>query len=116
MFTMAQWLNWRWLFSRRRERIEISVETKESWEVHWFKKSRAELCPLCEAETIFIPFDLGAQIIQTEVEEIENLVRNGKVHFRQTAEMEKLICLSSLKKSMEKNSTQNFLKEKGENL
>lgn len=100
MFTMAQWLSWRWLFSRRKERIEISVETKESWEVHWFKKSRAELCPLCEAETIFIPLDLGAQIIQASVEEIENLVKNGNVHFRQTAEMERLVCLSSLKKEM----------------
>lgn len=113
---MAQWFNWRGLFSRRRERIEISVETRESWEVHWFKKSRAEHCPLCEAETIFIPFDLGAQIIQVDMEAIENLVKSGKVHFRQTPEMEKLICLSSLKKSMEKGSTQKLLKEKGENL
>ena len=111
---MAQWFNWRGLFSRRRKRIEISVETRESWQVCRFKESITELCPLCRAETIFIPLDSGVRIFQSDVYIIENLIKTGKVHFRQSADMEKLICLFSLQESTAENSTKKYLIKKRE--
>ena len=101
---MAQWFDWRRLFSPRRKKIEITVETNESWEIRWLRKSRTELCRTCKTETVFVPSELGAQIAQTEIEVIENLLSSGKVHFYESPEREKLICLSSLNGEFEKQN------------
>lgn len=108
---MTQWKNLRDFFSRQKEKVEITVETKESWEVHWFKKSRAELCRVCKAETIFVPTNLAAQIVRAEKVPIENLLTDEEIHFRQSSNEEKLVCLASLKRALEKHSTQIFFKE-----
>lgn len=108
---MTQWLDWRRMFARRKEKVEITVETRESWEVRWFRQSRAEQCPTCRAETIFIPPEIAAEIIQADAETIKNLMESGRVHFGDTAENERLICLSSLKKTAAQNTTQKFLKD-----
>lgn len=98
-----QWFCEHEWFKRDRERIEITVETKESWEIHWLRQSRAQMCRICQTETIFIPVDLGTQIVQTENRFVENLIADGKIHFRQSADNDRLICLASLKKEIEKN-------------
>lgn len=110
---MAQWLNWRWLFWRRREKIEITVETTESWEIHWLRRSKTENCPFCQAEAIFVPRDLGAQIIRADLDAIEKMVTSGKVHVTLSDDKESLICLASLKKSVEKKSVRKILKDEG---
>jgi hypothetical protein len=108
MSKLTQWFFGREPESRRKEKVEITVETKETWDVRWFRQSRAEMCLICRTETIFVPLDLAAQIIRTEIERIENLVSNGEIHFREDFENEKLICFASLKRAMENSSTGNL--------
>jgi hypothetical protein len=109
---MTQWLFGRRLFSRRPEKIQITVETCETWDVQWFRQSRIELCPICGAETVFIPPPQAAQIVQFDAAELERFLANGNVHFKQTPENERLICLDSLKRTLEHNSTRRFPTEK----
>lgn len=97
MNTITDWLNRRGFFSRRREKIEITVETKESWEINWFRRSKTSECPNCQAETIFIPAVMGIQIIKTDENEFEKLISDGKIHFTGSTDKEKMICLTSLK-------------------
>lgn len=108
---MTQWLDWRRMFARRREKIEITIETSESWEIRRFRQSQAERCPVCRAETIFIPPDLAAQIAQTSENAIEDILKNAAVHFIENAEKQPLICLSSLKKTLTKDAAQKYLKD-----
>lgn len=108
MNTMAQWFDWRRLFSPRKEKIEVTVETNESWEIHLFRKSTTEFCRTCRTKTIFVPSELGARIIQTDNAVIENLLSSGKVHFYESPEKEKLICLSSLNGEFEKQGAKKF--------
>lgn len=101
MNTIANWLNRRGFFSRRREKIEITVETKESWEINWFRRSKTSQCPHCRAETIFIPAEIGNQIIKADEDEFEKLLSDGKIHFTNSTDQEKMICLTSLKNEYE---------------
>lgn len=107
---MTQWFLELGLFRRRKERIEIAVETNETWKVEWFRESRSELCPVCGAETIFIPAEIGAQVVRADSAVIEDLLDTGQVHSSDGADGESRICLSSLKRSMEKESLKKFLK------
>jgi hypothetical protein len=106
MQKMTQWFSDLGFFRHRKARIEITVETNETWGVEWFRQSRGELCPTCGAETIFIPSNLGAQVVRVEEELIDGLIENGRVHFSEGGEDERLICLSSLKRSTEKHSVE----------
>lgn len=99
MNIMAQWLNRLGIFPRRKEKIEITVETKESWEINLFRQSRTDFCPRCKSDTVFIPPDLGVRIVGDGIEKIEDLMKSGAVHFTNTPE--KLVCLSSLKNEFE---------------
>lgn len=100
MFTMAQWCNWRRLFSRRREKIEISVETKESWEIRWTNRSNKQLCPFCQIETLFLPVDEIALMLRVELRFVEKLLNQENVHFLITKENEYLICVDSVRQQI----------------
>jgi hypothetical protein len=91
-------------FAASKKSIEITVETNETWNFHWFRQTRSELCPICGAETIFIPVDLGEKVVRADIRFIDELIEGGQVHF-DTAAKEDLLCLSSLRRSMEKYST-----------
>ncbi len=118
METMRQWLNWWKIFTRSKQKIEITVETKESWEINWFRRSKTSLCPVCKMETVFVPAELGVRIMETDKTEIEKLISDGKAHFNESSGTEKLICLSSLKNEVEGRTTSmKFLQnEDSENL
>jgi hypothetical protein len=111
MYKMTQWFFRHGLFWRRREKIEITVETKESWEISWLRQSKTEFCSICQTETIFLPPELGAQIANVESSAIESLIVRGKIHIKQTPPEEKLVCLASLKRELEKENKTKFLKE-----
>ncbi len=93
-----QEFNWRGWFSRRKEKIEVSVETQESWKINWLKKSRIAYCPACKTDTFFISMESAAQTINNEKRFVENLSADKKVHFRQRENEKTLVCLASLKK------------------
>jgi hypothetical protein len=118
MNTIVNWLNRRGFFSRGTEKIEITVETKESWEINWFRRSKTSQCPHCKAETVFVPADLGLQIIKADGNEIEKLISDGKIHFTDTNDKEKMICLTSLKNEYEtrKNTLKIIKNSDSENL
>jgi hypothetical protein len=97
MLTMMQRL-FEKLFRKQKERIEITIETNESWEVHSLQKTVTNHCQECGKETVFVPTDLGMQIAQANEEEITNLLTAGKLHLTDSAEEKKLVCLQSLKK------------------
>lgn len=109
---MAQWwLDWRRMFARQKEKIEITVETSESWEVQWFRQSKTECCPTCGAETFYIPPEIAAQVIRKDDEAIKNFLKSGQIHYGERAENETLICLSSLKKAAAQNTTRKILED-----
>ena len=97
---MAQWFNWRALFSRRREKIEISVETKESWEFRRTKRSNKQLCPFCQIETLFLPVDEIALMLRVEIHFIEKLLDEENIHLVTTPENEYLLCVDSVKQQI----------------
>ena len=107
---MAQWKILRGLFSRPKEKIEITIETNESWEISWFRKSRTESCPVCRTETISVPEELGAEIIGKDLSEIRELMRNEEIHYFNPDGNETLICLASLKKAFERSRSQRILR------
>lgn len=99
---MMQAFNWRRWFHRRREKIEITVETSGSWEIRHFTKSRTGFCAACKTETIFVPAALGAQMLKSEKSLIEKLLDEEKIHFQNETGENELICFASLKRQMEK--------------
>lgn len=111
MQKMTQWFFGLVPFRRRKEKIEITVETNETWGVQWFRQSKSEICPVCGSVTIFISPDLGAQLVQADISLIRGLIDSGQVHFNESDKNEQLICLSSLKRSMEKHSLETLVTE-----
>lgn len=111
MGRITQWLSGLSPFKGPKARIEITVETNETWDVQWFRQSKSELCPVCGAETIFIPFDLGTQVVRAETRFIEELIEHSQVHFSRAGPEKQLICLSSLKRSVEEHSLKKITTE-----
>lgn len=98
---MTQWKNFRKFLSREKEKIEITIETKESWEINWLRKSRVEFCGICRAETIFISAQVLRQIVKDENFLFEMLLEEKNLHFQNDQNRENLICLTSVKKCLE---------------
>ena len=86
------------VFPKQTERIEITVETNESWELQIIKRTQTFRCPHCEAEAIFIPADLGMKIIETDDEKIKNLIADGTLHLSNLQSEKGLVCLQSVQK------------------
>ena len=89
-------------FSKQTERIEITVETNEFWEMQIVKRTRTFRCPKCEAETVFIPADLGMKIIETDDGKTTNPIAEGTLHTSNLQGEKVLVCLQSLQNILRK--------------
>lgn len=110
MQRMTQWF-FRLGTLARKKRVEITVETNETWGIKWFRQSKSELCSRCCAETFFISPDLGAHVVCLEPAVVNGLIDSGLVHSNGKQGHERLICLSSLEQAMERHSRQEISKE-----
>jgi hypothetical protein len=111
MQRMTQWFFGLRIFARQKKKVEITVETSETWGIKWFRQSKSEICTQCGAETIFVSPDLGVQIVGPEPAVIYGLIDSGRVHSNGKQGHERLICLSSLRQSLEAGSPQERSKE-----
>jgi hypothetical protein len=64
--------------------------------LHSLHKTRTKLCKKCGIETIFVPFDLGLQIVKADIVAKVNLLSNGNLHLSDSHETANLVCLQSL--------------------
>jgi hypothetical protein len=60
MQKMSQWIRAHRPFQRRSERIEITIETSETWDLEWRSQSRNEVCPKCGCESTLLPLNAGS--------------------------------------------------------
>ncbi len=87
---------WRKFFFDQSEKIEITIQQNESWEFHTLQKTRTKFCTECGVETIFVPLDLGFQIVNAEESAKADLIANGNLHLSNSVESANLVCLQSL--------------------
>lgn len=57
-------------------------------------------------ETIFVPSDLGNQIVRIDQENIADLIVEGRLHLSNSPETKSFICLQSLKDELGKDKTE----------
>lgn len=98
MHKMAQWFFGLRPFRRREGRIEITVETNETWGIQWFRQRESEHCPKCGAETVFVPADTGTEVPKADIEFLRRLIDNGRVHIKEVSDKDRLIRLNSLER------------------
>ncbi len=96
MLTIMQRLFER-LFPKAKEKIEITIELSESWEVHHLEKTKIRYCSKCGTETFFVPGNLAQEIVHADDETIAQLLANKNLHLSGSPENKSLICLKSLK-------------------
>lgn len=91
------------MFPARRERIEITIETDESWEMRLFSGVKIRcFCSLCDRVTDFVPAELGRRIIRSDEETFADLVADGSIHSADGGTgAEQMLCLASLKNETE---------------
>lgn len=63
-------------------------------------------CPKCGMETIFVPSDLGNQIVRIDKETISDLIAEGRIHLENSPDTKSFICLQSLKNELGKDKTE----------
>lgn len=85
------------LFLRDKEKIKITIETNESWEVQLLQKTIIKHCEKCGTETFFVPGKLAKEIVHSDDMTIKELLENGNLHLNISPENKSLICLRSLK-------------------
>ena len=85
------------LFPKHKERIEIKIETKESWEAHKLQKTKIKYCSQCKAETFFVSSDLAQEIVRVNEEKIADLITDGTIHLSDSPERKSLLCLQSVR-------------------
>lgn len=93
------------LFPKRKEKIEIIIKTNESWELHLSQKTKMKFCPECKTETVFVPGDLGTQIVQKDAKTISDLISNGSLHISSSPDSKSFICMRSLNKEFAENES-----------
>jgi hypothetical protein len=93
------------LFPKRRETVEITVETDESWEVSVFRRIQVrQFCPYCRTESEFVPAALAERIIAADEETVAGLIADGSFHLTDDAAGgQSLLCLNSLKDGFERS-------------
>lgn len=88
------------LFPDQKQRIEITIETKESWEMQRRQKRRVRYCPECGSEGVFIPADLCGKIGEIDSESLTGFMANGRLHLLAIPKEKSLVCLNSLKNEL----------------
>ena len=96
---------WRRFFFKQNEKIEITIQQNESWELHTLQKTRTKFCKKCGVETIFIPFDLGLQIVNADESAKADLIANENLHLSNSVEASNLVCLQSLQSEYKREKT-----------
>lgn len=103
MRKMSQWFWPLRRFHKRRERIEITIETSETWDYQWLRENRSEDCPKYGCESVFVPPDVGAEVIRVDTTLLNGWAETGRVHFSEYPTDDRPFCLKSLGSQRESN-------------
>ena len=100
----SKWWN---IFRRRVRKIEITTETARTVKIRRFTSSVVRPCAHCQADTIFSSPNEAIAVFQTDMEDLDYLIRTGRVHIVENVNAELQVCFSSLRKQLESISGNN---------
>ncbi len=91
--------NSRWwgIFSRTERRIEVTLETKKTLKFRKLSSRVIQSCVSCKTDTVFLSPNEALIVFQTDMDELDDLLRQGSVHLKENVNSELQICSSSLR-------------------
>jgi hypothetical protein len=81
--------------NRRKEKTVITVERFQRTTVRIRRKAKIAWCDHCAAETLMLPPEEAAALLQTTARAIFRLTEAGEIHFLETESGALLVCRNS---------------------